>query len=328
VGQNRTEAIMLHPHTIQKFMGYKKDFANLVALYTFYIYHAQLQNTNTPSATNNFVRGGLGWSFDKIKRIKRILKELKLVEVVRKGKYYYIYLPFIQIKKRVKEVIDGYKNTSKENKNTKEQIDREVSKTSDGASQTSISDKMVQKEEDEYITKRRYRQTKQQKEQEEVEKLSRRSPFFKFLIDSNIPVSRAKEIRDAVLSLDNINIYNPKFHSLYLARWLVNCERMGIEYNREDLQRWVDRMSRMFTVEQYDMVDVAIGRFYSDLKFPSELRYSKYKWRSIKIEDTIYKNLQDVIYKDIDSEEFIYKFDNGSIVTYMNVEELFRRYGI
>ena len=111
--QNRPEEIIIHPHTIQKFMRYKKDYANLIALYTFYIYHAQLQKTNRPLATNEFVKRGLGWSLDKIKRIKRILKELKLIDVVRRGKYYYIYLPFIYTKKKVKEILNRYKEKIK-----------------------------------------------------------------------------------------------------------------------------------------------------------------------------------------------------------------------
>jgi len=37
-----TEAIVIHPHLIQKFMKYQKDYANLLALYTFYLYNAQL----------------------------------------------------------------------------------------------------------------------------------------------------------------------------------------------------------------------------------------------------------------------------------------------
>jgi len=32
-----------------------KSFSNLLALYTFYIYHAQLQETNQPLATDEFI---------------------------------------------------------------------------------------------------------------------------------------------------------------------------------------------------------------------------------------------------------------------------------
>ncbi len=83
-------------------MKYEKDFANLLALYTFYNYHAQLQKQIHHLQQIDFVKRGLGWSMDRIKRVKRILKELKLIEVVRKGKYYYVYLPFIYTKKRLK----------------------------------------------------------------------------------------------------------------------------------------------------------------------------------------------------------------------------------
>ncbi len=71
------ETVIFHHHTIQKLMKQGKDFPSLFALYTFYVYHAHHQKTNSPLATNDFVRRGLGWSLDKVKRIKRALKELK-----------------------------------------------------------------------------------------------------------------------------------------------------------------------------------------------------------------------------------------------------------
>ena len=68
------EAIVIHPHLIQKFMKYQKDYANLLALYTFYLYNAQLQKTNKILATDNFTHNGLNWAIDRVKRIKKILK--------------------------------------------------------------------------------------------------------------------------------------------------------------------------------------------------------------------------------------------------------------
>jgi hypothetical protein len=34
----------------------------------------------------------MNWASDRVKRIKKILKEMKLIEVVQKRKYYYVHL--------------------------------------------------------------------------------------------------------------------------------------------------------------------------------------------------------------------------------------------
>jgi hypothetical protein len=89
------EAIVIHPHLIQKFMKYQKDYANLLALYTFYLYNAQLQKTNNILATDNFTKNGLNWAIDRVKRIKKILKEIGVISVNQKGYYSYIHLAYI-----------------------------------------------------------------------------------------------------------------------------------------------------------------------------------------------------------------------------------------
>ena len=76
-----------------------KHFSNLLALYSFYIYHAQLQKTNQPLATDEFVKKGLNWALDRVKKTKKILKELKVIEVVQHKQYYYIHL-FLYIPRR------------------------------------------------------------------------------------------------------------------------------------------------------------------------------------------------------------------------------------
>ena len=69
--------IVIHPHLLQKFLKHGKNYANLLALYSFYIYHAQLQKTNKPLATDEFTRKGMNWAIDRVKKTKRILKEMK-----------------------------------------------------------------------------------------------------------------------------------------------------------------------------------------------------------------------------------------------------------
>ncbi len=66
---HRVGELVIHEHTYHKFMRYGKDFSNLIALYMFYNFHARRQGTNSPLATNNFVKRGLNWSLEKVKRI-------------------------------------------------------------------------------------------------------------------------------------------------------------------------------------------------------------------------------------------------------------------
>ena len=98
-------AIVIHPHLIQRFLKHGKDYANLLALYSFYIYHAQLQKTNQPLVTDEFTRKGMNWAIDRVKKTKKILKEMKLIEVVQKQKYYYVHLFFIYTKKKIGEIL-------------------------------------------------------------------------------------------------------------------------------------------------------------------------------------------------------------------------------
>jgi hypothetical protein len=89
------DLIVIHPHLLQKFMRQGKDFANLLALYTFYTYQAKLQKTNQPLATDEFTRKGMNWAMDRVKKTKKLLKKMNLIAVIQKGFYSYIHLPFI-----------------------------------------------------------------------------------------------------------------------------------------------------------------------------------------------------------------------------------------
>jgi len=107
------DQIIIHHHVLQKFLKHGKDYANLLALYSFYIYHAQLQKTNQPLVTDEFTRRGMNWASDRVKRIKKILKEMKLIEVVQKRKYYYVHLFFIYTKKKIDEILGNCNENEK-----------------------------------------------------------------------------------------------------------------------------------------------------------------------------------------------------------------------
>lgn len=53
---------------------------NLIALYCLYYYAAKFQKTDIPIATTTYVSASLHWNPDKVRRIKKQLAELKLIE--------------------------------------------------------------------------------------------------------------------------------------------------------------------------------------------------------------------------------------------------------
>jgi hypothetical protein len=104
---------------LQKFLKHGKDYANLLALYSFYLYHAQQQKTNQPLATDDFTRRGLNWASDRVKKTKKILKEMKIIEVVQYKKYYYVHLFFIYTKKKIDKILV---NSTENQKPLKEEL--------------------------------------------------------------------------------------------------------------------------------------------------------------------------------------------------------------
>lgn len=58
----------------------KKNFSGAFTLYGFYYYTAKWQKTNQPYCTTSFVAKGLYWSKDKVKKYKKILMDLGLIE--------------------------------------------------------------------------------------------------------------------------------------------------------------------------------------------------------------------------------------------------------
>jgi len=121
------KAIELYVKNIQlENMKQGKHFSNLLALYSFYLYHAQLQKTNQPLATDEFVKKGLNWALDRVKKTKKILKELKVIEVVQHKQYYYIHLFFIYTKKKIDNLFQ--KKEQKPIKKEKSPFEKELIK--------------------------------------------------------------------------------------------------------------------------------------------------------------------------------------------------------
>jgi hypothetical protein len=78
-GEIESQFIILTKATIDTFL--KMDNAgDLIALYTFYYYTSKWQKTNQPRSTTGYTAKGLGWSLEKVRKTKKLLKEMGLVE--------------------------------------------------------------------------------------------------------------------------------------------------------------------------------------------------------------------------------------------------------
>ena len=242
-----TEAIIIHPHLLQKFMRYGKDYADLLALYTFYIYHAQLQKTNQPLATDEFTRKGLNWAIDRVKRIKKILKELKVIEVIQKERYSYIRLFYIYTKNKIAEIFGD----SSQTETSKEEVVKPVE---------------VKKEE--------------KKPRVEREK----SVFEKTLLANSIAPQKIKTLRETILSIEGIE--KIRFNTTVLAKWITYCERNSIKYNKNNLTHWLDKLNGRVSIEQADAIDVAIKKGWKNFyMLPSEKsEYHKLLGRSLMMD--------------------------------------------
>jgi hypothetical protein len=89
-------------------------------LYSFYLYHAQRQKTNQPLATDEFTRKGMNWAMERVKKTKKILKEMKIIEVVQKRQYYYVHLFFIYTKKKIGEILGNSEESQQTTEKTME----------------------------------------------------------------------------------------------------------------------------------------------------------------------------------------------------------------
>jgi hypothetical protein len=56
--------------------------SDLIALYTFYYYTAKWQKTNQPKSTADYTAQGMGWSIKRVKRCKKRLIEIGLIESI------------------------------------------------------------------------------------------------------------------------------------------------------------------------------------------------------------------------------------------------------
>ena len=73
------ELIIFTKQTYDAFLK-SENPAELIALYSFYYYTAKWQKTNQPKCTTNYTANGLKWSESKIRKFKKELIDLGLIE--------------------------------------------------------------------------------------------------------------------------------------------------------------------------------------------------------------------------------------------------------
>ena len=81
-GYIENNIMILSKPTMDLFLKQKKP-SDLISLYMFYYYTAKWQKTNQPKATTSYAAKGLKWSKDKIRRIKKKLIDLHLIEDIK-----------------------------------------------------------------------------------------------------------------------------------------------------------------------------------------------------------------------------------------------------
>lgn len=111
------------------------------ALYCFYYRQAKWQNTNTPKATNEYVKNGLHWGIDRINKAKDILKNLGLIEIVQRKKDGKINGWFIKVHYVVSD--SNLKIQVENLPNIKNTLNQQVVKTTSGFQETNTNDNNI-----------------------------------------------------------------------------------------------------------------------------------------------------------------------------------------
>lgn len=106
----------------------KENPADCIALYTFLYYTAKWQGTNQPKATVSYIAKALNWSENRVRKTKAILRELNLIEDVKRknksGKIegHYLKVNFIWGETKTNETLHPNKNPQGGNHHSMENL--------------------------------------------------------------------------------------------------------------------------------------------------------------------------------------------------------------
>ena len=298
--------IAIHPYLLQKFMKYEKDFANLLALYTFYLYHANIQKTNSILATDEFTKNGLHWALDRVKRIKRLLKKLGVIVVQQRGYYSYIKLVYLYTKKKIEQLVGA--DSSREDKTE---------------TKSNTAEKKVQEAKPKEETRDKEEIEKPKTEEKKSNEAPKKSIFVKVLEENHLKSEKIEEIRGHInKNIKKFKVFNP----LALAKWIGYCHRTGIPYNNESIEGWIKKLQLKPSIEQLEVVNQAIESGWKNFYMPSKdkSKYQKYLGRHLKIKHDILDTLIDI--KRQANGEFLYVFKINSVLTPLTIDKLFEKY--
>ena len=77
------EFIILTKETLDVLLQ-QDNSSELIAFYTFYYYTTKWQGTNQPKCTTSYVANSLHWSENKVRKVKKQLIEIGLIDDIQK----------------------------------------------------------------------------------------------------------------------------------------------------------------------------------------------------------------------------------------------------
>ena len=98
------ELLIINKITIDRILKLENS-ADCLALYMLYYITCQMQNTNIIKANDSYVKKSLHWGLQKIKKIKTILQEKDLIEIVQRRQQGKIQGWYINVKHYVNEIV-------------------------------------------------------------------------------------------------------------------------------------------------------------------------------------------------------------------------------
>lgn len=101
--------VIMTKSTMDAFLA-TDNYVELVSLYSFYYYTAKWQKTNQPKCTTEYVSKALGWNIVKVRKFKKMLADMGLIEdVVAKDNSgrvsgHYIKIKYVVSSKKVSDI--------------------------------------------------------------------------------------------------------------------------------------------------------------------------------------------------------------------------------
>ena len=305
---NEFDELIIHPHLMQKFLKYDKDYSNLLALYFFYLYQAKLQKTNSILATDNFTKNGIGWGLDKVKRIKRILKKLEVITLTQTSNYSYIQILHIYTQKKTIAILKSISGLfdKKEPKKKEKGLESEASAPKKEQEKSTLATPPLKSE------------TKA------VDFVVSKSLFQKTLETNKIDAHKIDFLRTTFKELFIELKFTQPLNQKLLAKWIIYCENSTLSYNKEHLKNWLKLFQTYTSIELEKAIYTSINKKWKNFYLPDSKtsKYLPYLGKDLMLEKHC-KNLKDVKFQE---GQFVYIFENSTIKSRDKIADMFEKY--